>query len=307
MKESLWPVFVTYCSCGDSLNPGKISGPNLFTLLSKLNILCDRIALSDIGILFHHISVHSLHVAPVSRLAVDNADVDNVSHSPSLSFEEFLVFLCAFSHLYYEGSVKLPSLENRKTGALSESDSQSWFQSWLIVMKESKTFHILLEKQILPRLRGQILLAVPEDARKRDSYDALFSLKFLFDIEKFEKLLYKIFKKLISGRCFSLEIDNALENRHLFPCDGLDISLLCQHMRDVLQLKRDKPTQITFPQWEWVLTVSIFELSHSSISQQIRSEELHESTPADSVLSNLNSLLKTTIQSISRSHSILST
>ena len=34
-KEALWPVFATYCSCGDSIEPGKMSGPNLFTLLSK--------------------------------------------------------------------------------------------------------------------------------------------------------------------------------------------------------------------------------------------------------------------------------
>jgi hypothetical protein len=71
-KESLWPVFVTYCSCGDSLNPGKISGPNLFTLLSKLNILSDRIALSDVGILLDTIEIlsskHELHVSRASSV-----------------------------------------------------------------------------------------------------------------------------------------------------------------------------------------------------------------------------------------------
>lgn len=59
IKEALWPVFATYCSCGDSLDPGKLSGPNLFTLLSKLGLLDDYTLLSDIGRIFYRICSRS--------------------------------------------------------------------------------------------------------------------------------------------------------------------------------------------------------------------------------------------------------
>jgi hypothetical protein len=41
MTAILYFFLATYCSCGDSINPGKLSGPNLFTLLSKLGIICN--------------------------------------------------------------------------------------------------------------------------------------------------------------------------------------------------------------------------------------------------------------------------
>lgn len=59
IKESLWPVFATYCSCGDSSDPGRLSSPNLFTLLSKLNLLDDGTLLSDIGRIFYRIGTKS--------------------------------------------------------------------------------------------------------------------------------------------------------------------------------------------------------------------------------------------------------
>lgn len=54
-KEVLWPVYATYCSCGDSIEPGKLSGPNLFTLLSKLGLLTNLTVFSDLGILLHQV------------------------------------------------------------------------------------------------------------------------------------------------------------------------------------------------------------------------------------------------------------
>ena len=102
-KEELWPVYATFCSCGDSTNPGKISGPNLFTLLSKLGLLNNRIALSDVGMLLHQISAHLHAQAPVSMGAFSPVSQDSTD-CPSLSFEEFLVFLCAYSQQYYESS-----------------------------------------------------------------------------------------------------------------------------------------------------------------------------------------------------------
>lgn len=105
-KEVLWPVFATYCSCGDSMEPGKLSGPNLFALLSKLNVLTNETALSDIGVLLHQVSSHTTAQAPTAAL-VESDDANGLD-SPLLSFEEFLVFLCAFSHLRYEGTGVLP-------------------------------------------------------------------------------------------------------------------------------------------------------------------------------------------------------
>jgi hypothetical protein len=106
-KEALWPVFATYCSCGDSVDPGKLSGPNLFTLLSKLGILNDHTVLSDIGILIHQVCSQK----PQSHLSIPLVTPsDDIVDSPSLAFEEFLVFLCAFAQLRFEGSVKGPNL-----------------------------------------------------------------------------------------------------------------------------------------------------------------------------------------------------
>jgi hypothetical protein len=102
-KEELWPVYATFCSCGDSTNPGKISGPNLFTLLSKLGILNNRIALSDVGMLLHQISSHLHAQAPASMGAFSPVSQDGTD-CPSLSFEEFLVFLCAYSKQFYDTS-----------------------------------------------------------------------------------------------------------------------------------------------------------------------------------------------------------
>lgn len=111
-KEVLWPVFATYCSCGDSMEPGKLSGPNLFALLSKLNVLTDETALSDIGVLLHQVSSHTTAQAPSVAIFVDGDD-ENGLDSPLLSFEEFLVFLCAFSHLRYEGTSVLPDFSGK--------------------------------------------------------------------------------------------------------------------------------------------------------------------------------------------------
>ena len=116
-KEELWPVYATFCSCGDSTNPGKLSGPNLFTLLSKLGILNNRIALSDIGMLLHQISAHLHAQAPASVGAFSPASLDGPD-CPSLSFEEFLVFLCAYSQQFYD-SPSHPGSDSGDTETLS--------------------------------------------------------------------------------------------------------------------------------------------------------------------------------------------
>lgn len=97
-KEALWPVYATYCSCGDSLDRGKLSGPNQFKLLSKLDVLTDQTPLSNVGILLHQTAAHALIVPSANAVAMLYESGDYYE-SPSLTFEEFIVFLCAFSHL----------------------------------------------------------------------------------------------------------------------------------------------------------------------------------------------------------------
>eukprot|EP00981_Chlorochromonas_danica_P011099 scaffold3747_cov258-Ochromonas_danica.AAC.7 len=121
-KEQLWPIFATYCSCGDSIDPGKLSAPNLFTLLSKLNVFTHRILFTEVALLFHHISTRSLRIRPLAYLSSptntttagslkrgNNGNgngsgglVSMITDSSSLTFEEFLIFLYLLSILRYE-------------------------------------------------------------------------------------------------------------------------------------------------------------------------------------------------------------
>ena len=118
-KEELWPVYATYCSCGDSTDPGKLSGPNLFTLLSKLSILGNHTALSDVGVLLHQISAH-LHAQ--SSLSLASISSSESIESPTLSFEQFLVFLCAYSQQYFESECPSSVIETSDTPQPSLSD-----------------------------------------------------------------------------------------------------------------------------------------------------------------------------------------
>jgi hypothetical protein len=235
-KEALWPVYATYCSCGDSLDPGKLSGPNLFTLLSKLGILSDKTLLSDVGILLYQISSHSLIQSPldlstsklssnISALGISGSQ-SGATESPSLSFEEFLVFLYAFSQLRFEGVMISPGLldeipdasehetaaavaamkstsiprKGSVTGGVRESkrsevmSSETWFNKWLTLMSSSASFRHLLEECILPILKKQTLLAFPEDARLRDKFSCVFSLEVLHAIECAEGPLQSFFE-----------------------------------------------------------------------------------------------------------------
>jgi hypothetical protein len=217
-KEALWPVYATYCSCGDSTDPGKLSGPNLFTLLSKLGVLQDRTVLSDVGILLHQISAHTQALSP---LAIAGMAPEDVFESPSLSFEEFLVFLCAFSQLRFDGFISVPimmptssSSSNRDAGSprhrigagsqgVASDDSgvigrrqeKNWFDRWQKFMSTSLTFRRLLEECVLPTLQRVPLLAVPEDARTRDRYATVFSLEVLLAVEGAEGPMLSVFER----------------------------------------------------------------------------------------------------------------
>jgi len=224
-KEALWPVYATYCSCGDSLDPGKLSGPNLFTLLSKLGVLTDRTLLSDVGVLLHQTAVHSLSSTPLDAIATLLASGDYYE-SPSLTFEEFIVFLCAFSQLRFEGVMLTPEMFNRQMAQahhnahgqggghrssqqiMSSSNPENWFKQWQEYMGSSTSFRRLLVECVLPILQKQMLLAFPEDARLRDRFGFVFSLEVLLAIEGVEGPLLSFFEHERSSKAGLLVDDS---------------------------------------------------------------------------------------------------
>jgi hypothetical protein len=319
-KEELWPVYATFCSCGDSTNPGKISGPNLFTLLSKLGILNNRIALSDVGMLLHQISAHLHAQAPASMGAFSPVSQDGTD-CPSLSFEEFLVFLCAYSQQFYDssshtesdsgdtetlstlspdpvslrreairlmavGSKTSPSVSVKPTrhrGSSTTSDpetsssplcgkdisvteirpyvpvaqgnqqqwshggttglniiissdsgveggcpsaSRAWFTGWRDHMNSSIPFKELLESNILPMLRGQTILATPDDARLRDKYSVLFSLEVLLTMQRVEGTLRSVL--IGESDCGSVESPSSVRSGRSGDSGGGAGTLTCK-------------------------------------------------------------------------------
>ena len=95
----LWPLFASYRDGPSSCTPGMLTGPRLFALLSRLNLLTTTTSLSDIGLLLHQISAH-LHAK--ARVPHGSLLLAETSISTALSYEQFIVFLCAFSELFYK-------------------------------------------------------------------------------------------------------------------------------------------------------------------------------------------------------------
>jgi len=278
LQQNLWPVYATYCSCGDSMDPGKLSGPNLFTLLSKLGILTNKTNLSDVGILIHQISAHtqSLTVTLEARISPND-----LFEPPSLSFEEFLVFLCAFSQLYYDGLVTMPMFAKAAPGAGTSqavappqaAAGKDTYSKWQNFLETSASFHRLLEERILPILKRYPLLAFPDDARQRDRYSMVFSLEVLLAVESSEKAMLQVFKRNSykhnqhnnSLRAKIAPI--ALALKKLIP-QTIDESQLFQLVYDVLPEVNKSPRSqgssssnsktMLFPQWEWVLCIISF-------------------------------------------------
>ena len=282
-KEALWPVYATYCSCGDSTDPGKLSGPNLFTLLSKLGVLSDKTVLSDCGILLHQISAHTNANSPIALTIA----TEEICDTPSLSFEEFLIFLCAFSQLLYDGVVDAPMFDICKGNTKMRSESlesdvseieETGSDSWEQYMGKSSSFKRLLEESILPLLNKYPLLAFPEDARQRDKYSSVFSLEVLLAVQSAEGTLVPVFEReQISRNASSNSKDEtemtslivALKRIKLVP-QIISESHVMRIVRDVLPERRTQSPKaqvkhlstfennkkgLLFPQWEYVLCV----------------------------------------------------
>lgn len=280
-KEALWPVYGTYCSCGDSIDPGKLSGPNLFALLSKLGVLTDTTIMSDIGILLHQISAHT-HSSSVSIAATSSSEA---FESPSLSFEEFLVFLCAFAQLRFDGIISAPILNSGEISQeLSSAGSQNtdiWLQNWKTFMGSSSAFRRLMEESVLPMLKKYPLLAFPEDARHRDRYSAVFSLEVLLAVESSETLLREVFDEGQEKESVSVTaILDALKNVELVP-NVVNEEEVIQLIRDVIpegqkqNMSRGvssprghmRKQKMIFPQWEWVICIVSFQAVEKDLLQ----------------------------------------
>lgn len=225
-KEALWPVFATYCSCGDSMDPGKLSGPNLFTLLSKLGVLTHHTLLTDVGIVFHQVATRSFSSDDITTVRTLLASHGNRIDSPSLTFEEFLVFLYAFSELRYEGNfVSIPQDDQsllstgsslptptaigrpKSRGVLNEqrTSSEIWLRRWQEKMTNSSAFQRLLKECVMPVMERQTLLAFPEDARLRDRFSSVFALQALVAVESTEGPLQSFFEREMRSQVTSFE------------------------------------------------------------------------------------------------------
>lgn len=117
-KVELWPLFASYCDGPDSSTPGMLTGPRLFALLSRCNLLVMGISLSDIGMLLHQVSAHLHSKAPIPHSSLLPAEA---SISTVLCFELFLVFLCAYSELFYNDTYCSSEIECGDTDSIDSS------------------------------------------------------------------------------------------------------------------------------------------------------------------------------------------
>lgn len=299
-KEALWPLFVTYCSCGDSFDPGKLSGPNVFSLLSKLSLLNQYTQFSDIGLLMHQISAHTISEVPFKLdVILANASAaetlrgspstissgsemglgqeakgyaQNLAlESPALTFEEFLVFLCAYSQLYYDGKIDVPTAAPplKSLDIMEQREHQEWFEKWQIVMHASSTFKRLINEKVFPPLLKDknspiSLLACPSEARIRDKYVSLFTLDVVLAIEGAEDEIRRLVAKTGTGTLVhSPLILTALQSLDLVP-GVIEEPTIIFTLSDVLpgahSVTKELDTQsvLALPQWEWVLCVVAF-------------------------------------------------
>jgi hypothetical protein len=142
---------------------------------------------------------------------------------PALSFEDFLVFLCAFSQLRFEGVLsnydnldskhnENNNKNNNKLHEINYTHKSDWFKKWQKFMDTSPSFRKLLQEYILPVLKRQTLLAFPEDARLRDRLSFVFSIEVLHAIQKIETSLESFFlKQRNSYRLLNKKYDNDVE------------------------------------------------------------------------------------------------
>jgi hypothetical protein len=128
-----------------------------------------------------------------------------LSEPPSLSFDDFLVFLCAFASLRIDNVLisaelfqKFPvntKVIKKKPLVFEAKTNDLWFQKWQSFMNSSHAYKVLMEEQVFPILQRETLLAFPEDARLRDRFSAVFSLQVLLALEGAQDKLQAFFRR----------------------------------------------------------------------------------------------------------------
>lgn len=160
----------------------------------------------------HQISSHTITEIPFQLSKYTNINNNNNSllldiksvtcESPALTFEEFLIFLCAYSYLFYEGKINIPSsappLKNIKSiEILQQKEYQEWFEKWQIIMNTSITFKKLITEYVFPILlknnnTSVPLLACPSESRIRDKYISVFTLDIILALQNVEDNLLEL-------------------------------------------------------------------------------------------------------------------
>jgi len=197
--------------------------------------------------------------------------------SPALTFEEFLVFLCAYSQLFYDGKLDVPTAAPplKSLDIVEQREHQEWFEKWQIVMNSSSTFKRLISEKVFPPLLRDksapvSLLACPSEARIRDKYVSLFTLDVVLAIEGAEediRQLSRTASAAVGGpRAMVVQAQlvlDALKRLELVP-GVIEESTITFTLSDVLPETTGSTkgpvtnSVLAFPQWEWVLCVAAF-------------------------------------------------
>ena len=271
VKEIVWPLYATYCSCGDSHTPGRLSGPNLMAVLCKVDALSEKMAFSDIGILIHIVSAHS-SVPPkfdARQLGKAQPKID----FPSLSYEEFLVYLCSFSRLIYksDGTTYPPGIKDA-----SQLDYINWFKSWQPIIISCPALERVLSEHILPYFSRNPNLHNVEDSRHRDRLVLLFSIEVLLHVQDLEQQLKHISESLLMAHslnfpnqflyeAFSVENMIDLFSRlkivpYLLPAESLALII-----KDLSSISKEGQEIIVQSKWSYFVLVIAFECVEKSL------------------------------------------
>ena len=301
IQELLWPPYLTFCSWGDSPNLGRLSGANLFSLLSKLGILTDQTVLSEIGLLLHQVSVRNItnknitrpypnlptdgSFSPVFALMGAVGGSANGQHVlPSLSYEDFVIFLCAFSELLYLGQVSTPLGDT--TTAKSTSSSSS---SPNLTQGAGTEVTFSLDEEVGRRdtmmrliretkdgvLQGKYtrVLAAPGYARQRDGYNTIFSIELLFSLQSIESEMSRVYERFKSDTSSTKAcIDFGLLREALVRIDGLPRVISDEELLDLIldvSASANKPQklmrEVVFPQFQWIISASAFRVAQDAL------------------------------------------
>ena len=270
IQEVIWPLYATYCSCGDSHTPGRLSGPNLVAVLCKLNAVSERLTLSDVGILVHLISAHSFVPSKLDsrQLGRSSQRID----FPSLSYEEFLVFLCTFSQTIYETTAMHPPVMKDT----SQLDYINWFKSWQPIIVMSPALDRLLTNNILPNFTRCPNLHNIEDSRYRDRLVLLFSIEILLHIQTLEHQLKNILESLriiydLDPPNLSAIAASSIENMidlfsqikvvpYLLPAESLALVV-----KDLYSITKDQSEILVQSKWSYLVAVVAYECVEKSL------------------------------------------